>query len=38
MELATEIVAGVVAGLVLLFGLTVAAARSVVTDKDMEGY
>jgi hypothetical protein len=38
MELATEIAACAVAGLALLFGLTMALARSVVTDKDMEGY
>ncbi len=38
MELATEIVAGLVASLALLFGLAVAVARSVVTEKDMEGY
>ncbi len=38
MRLVTEIIVYAAAGAALLLGLGVAAARSVVSEKDMEGY
>lgn len=38
MGLVTEIILCAAAGVAVLLGLAVAVARSIVTDKDMEGY